>query len=341
MNPCQQQHWAKYTPVPTPQTPNPRAQMLPTLDSHLKQVIHPQYKLGMADTTTCYYTHWQKTLPHMMTAASNAFMARTDVTTREKRTAIQYRCGQLYNNKLGKRWGHTTSDKCPLCGDTDGGHHIASGCKELNKMHIARHHQAGRTILKALLTGERAAEVAYADVGSPDNLNKDGVPTLDPRHTFRLPKSSTRPDIVLVSTTSSTRHKINQITLVEIKYCRDSDISSQLDRAKTQHQSLQDRLKQQHQCPVQVLPILLGVSGAIYQLHTQEALQSLGVRGAPLKSTMRKLHTQAIQQLTAIVSTRRKLERSKNSHNSRGRGRPAGRSYYGAPRLPAARSGVT
>jgi len=270
-----------------------------------------------------------------------AFMARQDVTTREKRTAIQYRCGQLYNNKLGKRWGHTNSDKCPLCGDTDGGHHIASGCKKLNKMHIARHHHAGRTILKALLTGERAAEVAYADVGSQDNLSKDGVPTLDPRHNFRLPKTSSRPDIVLVSKKSTTSSKFTQITLVEIKYCRDSDISTQLDRAITQHQSLRDRLKQQHQCPVHVIPILLGVSGTLYQTHTHEALQSLGVRGAPLKTTLRKLHTQAIQQLTAIVSTRRKLERSQNSRNSRRRGRPEGRSYYGAQRLPAARSGVT
>lgn len=305
-------HWASYTPTPTETEPNPKPRILPTLDKHLRNAIHPQHKLGQADATTSYYANWQKTAPQMLPDESNAFMTHKDITQIQKRTAIQYRCGQLYNNKLGMRWGHVTTDKCPLCGDPDGGHHIASGCKQLTNMYIARHNQAGRTILKAILNGERAAEVSYTDVGSADNIAKDNVPTggtKDRRHNTKLPPHSTRPDIILTTRTSNTRDPVTNITLVEIKYCRDSDIQSQLDRATTQHQKLRQHLAQQHHCTVQILPILLGVSGAVYTNYTAASLQQLGVRGSPLKTTLRHLHTQAIQRLRDIVSTRRRLER--------------------------------
>ncbi len=137
------------------------------------------------------------------------------------------------------RWGHVTTDKCPLCGDMDGGHQIASGCKKLKNMYTARHNQAGRTILEAILKGERAAEIAYTDVGSADNLAKDKVPTLDRRHNIKLPPHSTRPDVILTNKTSALVHDhYTAITFVEIKYCRDSDISTQLDRATNQHHDL-------------------------------------------------------------------------------------------------------
>ena len=155
--------------------------------------------------------------------------------------------------------------------------------------------------------------MAYADVGSAQNLQANAIPDIDNRHNIRLPPKSTRPDIALASTSQSQPGRISNITLVELKYCRDSDITPQLDRATCQHQALAAHLSQLHQCSTQTLPILLGVSGAIYSMHTAGALQQLGVRGSLLKTTLRRLHTQAIQSLGSIVSTRRRSERKYQS----------------------------
>ena len=131
----------------------------------------------------------------MVPKASNAFMTHPEITQAERRTTLQYRCGQLYNAKLGHRCGHTNSALCPLCHHPDGGHHIASGCPKLNLLYTARHHQAGRIILKSLLQGTRASEVAYTDVGKEYNLTSTGAPPVDPSHNIKLPRHSTKPDI--------------------------------------------------------------------------------------------------------------------------------------------------
>ncbi len=73
-------HWASYTPTPTETNPTPRRRQLPTMDGHLRNILHPQHKLGQADTTTCYYAHWQKAAPQMMPEESNAFMTHKDIT---------------------------------------------------------------------------------------------------------------------------------------------------------------------------------------------------------------------------------------------------------------------
>jgi hypothetical protein len=195
-------------------------------------------------------------------------------------------------------------------------------------MYLARHHQAGRQILKAILKGERAAEAAYADVGAKDQMEKDEVPKIDTRHQFKLPPNSTRPDIVLVTRKPRTKHKFSNITLVELKFCRDSDPTPQLNRATDQHTALKDHLEQQYQCSIQITPILIGVTGAIYHNHTAAALQQLGVRGSLLKATLRGLHTQAVKRLRDIVSARRRLER----HTTQPRGKAAGQTARGEPR---------
>jgi hypothetical protein len=252
-------------------------------------------------------------------------MKAKETTAHERRTALQYRCGQLYNNKLAMRWGHTTTDKCPLCGQPDGGHHIASGCKALTKMYLARHHQAGRMILKAILKGERAAETAYADVGSKENLQKDGASLTDGRHPLSLPKGSTRPDIILAATRDKPEKGYKAITLVEIKYCRDTDPQTQKVKAVEQHKALKEHLQRQHKCRVDTLPILLGASGAIYYEYTQVALGRLGVGRGGLKRLIVQLHRHAVQSLSGITRARRRQERKCNKHppyRSRGRQRP-------------------
>ena len=151
-------------------------------------------------------------------------------------------------------------------------------------------------------------------------MNKDQLPTTDPRHKILLPTKSTRSDIILATRKSEGGGgDYKQITIVEIKFCRDTDHQQQLDRALSQHQALRSKLVLTHQCPVNVTPILIGVSGALFTNYTAEALKNLGIKGNPLKTTLNKLHVQAIQTLRSIVSTRRRLE--KRTQRARG---PAG-----------------
>ena len=325
------QFWISHTPAPTLTEPHPVPQPLPTLDGHLHHIMHEQHRLGMADVTTSYYSHWGTAASGMMPVESNSFMTQPDITAAERRTTLQYRCGQLFSNKLGKRWGKTTTDRCPLCGGADGGHHIASGCSKLSKLYMARHHQAGRIILKAILSGQRAAEVAYADVGSGDSLARAGVPTLDGRHRIHLPKQSSRPDVIMAARSTGDRGMYDSITIVEIKYCRDSDPAQQLQRATEQHTHLQTQMAAEHSCTVQTEIPLLGVSGAIYTTYGEGVLKRLGVHGSLLKSTIRRLHSHAIRSLRGIVCTRRRLEkkRSTTSHGAASAGGKGGQQGQG------------
>jgi ribonuclease HI len=302
-------HWPTYRPAPTQENPKPKRELIPSLDGHLKNVLHPQHRLGNANTETCYYSMWRAQGKNVMPKESNIFMTSKDITTKERRTALQYRSGQLYNNKLGKRWGHTTTDLCPLCGQADGGHHIASGCKRLYKAYTARHHQAGRIILKAILKGAHQADVAYSDLGAPPKLARDYIPKVDPRHQISLPKKSSKPDIILARKTANQRDPPARITLVEIKYCRDTDPTQQLEKARKQHAQLQQHLRETRKTEVDIIPVLLGTSGAIYNAWTKEALTKLGVEGEPRNRALKDLHFHAVRSLRSITSMRRKLER--------------------------------
>ena len=56
----------------------------------------------------------------------------------------------------------------------------------------------------------------------------------------------------------------------------------------------------------ELVVILLGSAGYIYQAHTKEQIKKLGVTGPALKSLMTNLHVQAIKSLTQIVNIRRR-----------------------------------
>jgi hypothetical protein len=304
------QHWIAYKPTPTEEIPDPDWKPIPSLGDHLQGHMQRTHKLGNSNLNTCYYSMWQKELPNMMPRESNLFMTSQDITMPERRITLQYRTGQLYNNKLGKRYGYTPTDKCPLCGEPDGGHHIASGCKALKGAYMERHHKAGRIILKAILKGEKAAEVAYADVGSKEHCSKEGIPMTDSRHNIRIPNRMSRPDIILAHKSKENNSQTTSIILAEIKFCRDTDTQQQLRQATTQHTKLQQHLQKRHGCSVRVEPILLGASGAIYERRTRAALETLGVFRSNLKHTIRNLHHHAIRSLRSITCMRRKLERT-------------------------------
>jgi hypothetical protein len=53
--------------------------------------------------------------------ASGKFMTIQTITNKERTNVIKLLNGNMYTNKLAKRYGHQPTDKCPLCKQPDGG----------------------------------------------------------------------------------------------------------------------------------------------------------------------------------------------------------------------------
>jgi hypothetical protein len=189
--------------------------------------------------------------------------------------------------------------------------HMASGCKYLKKAYIARHHKAGQIILKSLARGEFGDSIVYADVGKAESLSAAGVP--EPTRLklrsqdFKLPKGpglpSSRPDIILgIPACSAQEPNYKKLLLLETKYARDTDISAQVDRATNQHALLASYLADKHHCPVKTIPIILGVSGTIYNTHTVGSLEEAGLKKQALQSTLKALHLHAVRSLHQLYT---------------------------------------
>ena len=58
--------------------------------------------------------------------------------------------GQLYNDKLAYRYGHATTDECPLCHLSDSCTHIAGECKAHKNLTITRHNAAWQLVHTAI-----------------------------------------------------------------------------------------------------------------------------------------------------------------------------------------------
>ena len=70
------------------------------------------------------------------------------------------------------------SPKCALCGQVDGGHHIASGCPKHMKMYTDRHNRAVRMIIKSICQGRTGGYLVMADAGKEEKCQQDGIPHL-------------------------------------------------------------------------------------------------------------------------------------------------------------------
>jgi hypothetical protein len=257
---------------------------------------------------------------------------------------MQARGGTLYSNKLGKRYGHCTSSACPLCGQEDGGGHIASGCPALTRLYMSRHHAAGRIIVKAVGKGAMgASSFRMLDIGSREKLAEAGItldadttlgslpPTLiTPAETqahlteWRGPQGETRrlsrPDAIMVteggSTSSPTQRSRLTIQLLEIKYGRDTGPAPQEANAVSQHTDLQAALLEIGYTDVRIVPIVLGWAGTIHTANLT-TLQQLGVDPAAACKALRKAHLHAVHALRSIVSTRWHLVRERGAGGHR------------------------
>jgi ribonuclease HI len=310
---------------------------LPNLDDALKRVAHPLLKLGQSNRDSLYWQKWQAAKNLIAHEFSHAFLGNSKVPFKTKKLVLQYRWGLLPT----QRWLHkcklSPTRNCPLCGEEDGGHHALSGCKALNAAYIKRHNDAGTEIVEAIAKGSQASDLVLSDVGirrrrtesevqhiceSASNLQfnryiKDADLSYIPNPAIRralATYSGSVPDAFLYHFDEGAHF----YTIVEIKYCRDTDPSEQEARAQSQHQALVD-LIQEHDpdAMVGIYPLMLGASGAIYNSF-MERIEHLGVTGHAKTILARKLHMLAVKHVREIWKLRWSMTtelRKCNRHN--------------------------
>ena len=124
----------------------------------------------------------------------------------------------------------------------------------------------------------------------------------------------TREEYVTPLNPTMPNNACRKVWIVEGGYCSDTRYTDKYKRKETQHIQLQEILKIRG-FDVQVLPIILGFSGAIYRSNVT-ALSILGVEHPKAKKLLLKLHAHAVQAQHAIIQLRRRLE-SMNKHKHR------------------------
>lgn len=296
---------------------------LPNLDAKLIAQSHRYHKLGQSNRDSIYYKAWASAQSHLLPQHSHTFISSGSVTHVERRYAIQYRTGGLYTSKLAHRYGHRSDSNCPLCGQPDGAHHAVSACPAIREAVTKRHNDAGMIIAKAIMQTPAADSLVMMDLGPTNTAAKHNMPLnrripLDilppnmPAQTRTEISAQNVPDMLLY--TPPTGPRPATYTIIEIKYCRDTDPSGQQGRAIHQHEDLQNTLR--HFAPtstVRLVTIPLGVSGAIYT-YTRSALHThLSIQDQLLETTLKKLHLHAVRSLTGIIRVRRFLEGCKGS----------------------------
>jgi hypothetical protein len=316
---------------------------LQDIPKELKQMSEQRTGLGQANLQALYYKAYTSLPPDhaMLHQYSHACLRNGQVPMHETRKVLEYRSGTMYTEKLAYRYNHTDSSKCKLCGEEDGAHHTVSGCSDdrIRKMVTERHNRAARLVAKATLRGSKGAWVGMIDAGSEAKCRQDEMPRTLPHRIPEecLPQNLTEaqkdalkhgsvPDIFIYQPPCEGDDQSRpDYYVVEVKYCRDTDPTLQLERGMLQHKQLCDTLEsavQQEYGPrtaddneeghtnyVHHVPIMLGVAGALYA-STEKALQMIGVNGTDLHKLLKALHRHAVSSLAKIYRTKRRLQGS-------------------------------
>ncbi|KAJ9533485.1 hypothetical protein QJQ45_026526 [Haematococcus lacustris] len=245
---------------------------LPDCRHSVRAHMHSRHKLGLANQDSVYYQMTQDITKAAAKGAGERVMTDTNISIPAQRTALLYRTGGLYNQKLAMRWKKATDDRCPLCGEADSATHLLSGCSATLPLVQERHNGAGRLIAKAISKGTLGGCIRFADTGSWEKGAKDNLDLPnDTLHTTlralglktATTKNTTRPDILMVTPLQKTGKRgkaIKRVTIIEIKYCADSRWAEQLDKALNQHTKLAHTIRKEGHT-VEIRPILLGLLG--------------------------------------------------------------------------------
>ncbi|KAJ9513525.1 hypothetical protein QJQ45_006167 [Haematococcus lacustris] len=241
---------------------------LPDCRHSVRAHMHSRHKLGLANQDSIYYQMTQDITKAAAKGAAERVMTDTNISIPAQRTALLYRTGGLYNQKLAMRWKQATDDRCPLCGEADSATHLLSGCSATLPLVQERHNGAGRLIAKAISKGTLGGCIRFADTGSWEKGAKDNLDLPnDTLHTTlralglktATTKNTTRPDILMVTPLQKTGKRgkaIKRVTIIEIKYCADSRWAEQLDKALNQHTKLAHTIRKEGHT-VEIRPTLL------------------------------------------------------------------------------------
>ncbi|KAJ9521460.1 hypothetical protein QJQ45_008872 [Haematococcus lacustris] len=272
---------------------------LPDCRHSVRAHMHRKHKLGLANQDSIYYQMTQEITKAAAKGAGERVMIDTNISTHAQRTALLYRTGGLYNQKLAMRWKRATDDRCPLCGNADSATHLLSGCSETLPMVQERHNGAGRLITKAISKGTLGGYISFADTGSWEKGAKESLDLpSDTLHTTLQTlglkpedtKHTTRPDILMVTPhkkASKDGKDTKRVCIIEIKYCSDSRWTDQLNKALTQHTHLAETIRKEDHM-VAIIPILLGIGGITYEAHTRQHLLALGITQANTTKLLNK-----------------------------------------------------
>ena len=301
--------------------------------------MHSHHRLGKSNQDSIYFQAWKNIIPLTDTSISTRYLKTAKHQVRH--TVNRYRTGCLYNNKLAFRNRQVPSPACPLCGETDGGNHIAGGClaEDMRRMYQAAHNALGRIITRAVAKGSMGGNIIQADVGSAAMCARDGAPDPGQRRlsasNIPLPPNATPsqmqahkelenmsiPDATLILPDPRPNH-LPSILLIDLKTCNDTKPAHQLQHCFAQHAQLTNKLREVGYTDVRTIPILVGHSGTIYLQHTLAALETLGIDRARAEKCAGKLHDTACSWLDSIYRTRQRLVRGQDSkfHKTQGLG---------------------
>ncbi|KAJ9519805.1 hypothetical protein QJQ45_013498 [Haematococcus lacustris] len=300
---------------------------LPDCRQSVRAHMHHKHKLGLANQDSIYYLMSQEITKVAAPGAGDRVMTDTNISTHAQRTALLYRTGGLYNQKLALRWKRATDDRCPLCGEADSATHLLSGCSETLPLVQERHNGAGRLIVKAISKGTLGGYIRFADTGSWEKGAKEDLDLPnDTLHTTlrslglktAATKNTTRPDILMVTPQAKAGNsgKVKKrVTIIEIKYCSDSRWTDQLDRATNQHANLAQAIRKEGHM-VEIRPILLGIGGTTYETHTRQHLLALGITQANTTKLSNKLTRHAAESAHSIAKTSYRLRATKGGGGS-------------------------
>ncbi|KAJ9531789.1 hypothetical protein QJQ45_021938 [Haematococcus lacustris] len=301
---------------------------LPDCRHSVRAHMHRKHKLGLANQDSIYYQMTQEITKAAAKGAGERVIIDTNISTHAQRTALLYRTGGLYNQKLAMRWKRATDDRCPLCGNADSATHLLSGCSETLPMVQERHNGAGRLITKAISKGTLGGYISFADTGSWEKGAKESLDLpSDTLHTTLLTlglkpedtKHTTRPDILMVAPhkkASKDGKDTKRVCIIEIKYCSDSRWTDQLNKALTQHTHLAETIRKEDHM-VAIIPILLGIGGITYEAHTRQHLLALGITQA---NTTKLLNNELKSQLLAKEAERKRITSPEDSPRQKQRG---------------------
>lgn len=187
-----------------------------------------------------------------------------------------------------------------------------------------RHNKVGQMIMRVVRDGTMGEYVVMMDLGKadeepqgehqqhdrqqlPHRIPREALPPGIPNRVKAELARKSIPDAFLYQ--PQTHDTPAKYVIVEIKYCRDTDPTQQLDAAKEQHRVLAEAIEEAApEAQVQYVPVMLGVGGTIFKRYTTGPLEQLGLRKGAIKTLKYKLHRHAVKQIHWIYTAKRRAE---------------------------------